>query len=34
MREGNTVLYIVVAVVIAHFIFGIGYLIYKIYRKK
>lgn len=34
MRESNTVLYVVVAVVIAHFIFAVGFLIYKVFRKK
>jgi len=31
MRSDNTLIYIIVAVVVAHFIIGIAYLIYKIY---
>ncbi len=34
MRGGNTLIYIIVAVVLLHFIAGIAYLIYKIYGKK
>jgi len=34
MRGDNTVLYIVVSIVVAHFIAGFAYLIYKIYSSK
>jgi len=34
MRGDNTILYIVVGVVVAHFVAGFIYLIYKIYGKK
>jgi len=36
MRGDNTVLYIVVTIVVAHFIAGFAFLIYKMYsgRKK
>ena len=30
MRDDNTLLYIVVAIVILHFLVGIGYLVYKL----
>lgn len=30
MGSSNTIYYVVGAVIIAHFLFGIGYLIYKI----
>lgn len=30
MRGDNTLLYIVVAIVILHFLVGIGYLVYKL----
>jgi len=30
MRDSNTLLYIVLAIVILHFIVGIGYLVYKL----
>jgi hypothetical protein len=30
MRDSNTLLYIVLAIVILHFIIGIGYLVYKL----
>ena len=30
MRGDNTLLYIVVAIVILHFLIGIGYLVYKL----
>ena len=34
MRGDNTIIYIIAAVVLAHFIIGIAYLIYKIYGGK
>ncbi len=34
MRGDNTILFIIIAVVLGHFIVGIAYLIYKIYGKK
>lgn len=34
MRDSNTVLYIIVAVIALHFIIGIAYLIYKITKGK
>ena len=34
MRGDNTILYIVVAIVVAHFIFGFAFLLYKMYGKK
>lgn len=30
----NTWIYIIVAVVVAHFLFGVGFLIYKIRKGK
>jgi len=34
MRESNFWLYFIMAIVIAHFIIGFGYLIYKLSPKK
>ncbi len=34
MRGDNTLLYIIVGIVVAHFIAGFAFLIYKIYGKK
>lgn len=34
MNSDNTFIYIIVAIVVAHFIVGIAYLIYKIYGGK
>lgn len=34
MGGDNGFIFFIVAIVIAHFLFGIGYLIYKIYRRK
>jgi hypothetical protein len=34
MRGSNLFIFIIVGIVILHFLVGIGYLVYKIYRKK
>lgn len=34
MRGDNTVIYIIAAVILLHFVAGIGYLIYKLTKKK
>ncbi|WP_164732912.1 hypothetical protein [Flagellimonas marinaquae] len=34
MRSDNTVIYIIAAVILLHFVVGIGYLIYKLTKKK
>ena len=34
MRSDHTVIYIIAGVVLLHFIVGIGYLIYKLTKKK
>gem|GEM_PF-1760897 len=34
MSNNNATVYIIVAIVVAHFLVGIGYLIYKIYYNN
>ena len=34
MRDSNSILYIVIAIVILHFIAGISWLLYKMYKKR
>lgn len=34
MRGGNTVIYIVLIIVIAHFVFGVVWLMMKLGKKK
>ena len=34
MRGDNTTIYIIAIVIVLHFIVGIGYLLYKLTKKK
>lgn len=34
MRSDNTVIYIIAAVILLHFVVGIGYLIYKLTKRN
>lgn len=34
MRSDNTVIFIIAGVILLHFVVGIGYLIYKLTKKK
>lgn len=34
MRGDNTIIYIIAIVIVLHFLVGIGYLLYKLTKKK